>query len=69
LRACLNDRSVGYRIGERNAQLHNVGAPFLQGVEDIERTRKVRMSSGYVANEGAARLGAECVESTRNRVR
>ncbi len=54
LRAPLNDRTIRHRVGERYADLDDVGAGVLHGLEQLQRAGDVRMSGGDVHDERLA---------------
>ena len=53
LRARLDDRAVGHRIGERQAELDDVGAGVLQRVHQVDGALDVGVAGGDVRNQRA----------------
>ncbi len=58
----LNRGAVGDGIAERNAHLHDVGAPLDQGIDNIGEVRQGRVASGDIKHEGLLAARAKTLE-------
>src|SRR5262249_25628391 len=63
LRACLYDRSVGHRIGERQAKLNEVSPRLPERVDQLRRALRVGMARGDVRNQCATPRRAQLREA------
>lgn len=52
-RRALDGRAIRQRIGEGDAQLQRVRAGFDQGVDNLQRQRRVRIAQRHERDEGA----------------
>ncbi len=53
----LNHRAVGERLGERNPDLEHIGARAIERIQNIGRTRQIRIAGRDVGDEAGALLG------------
>ena len=56
---CLDRRAVGHRVGEGHADLDHVGPGGGQGLQDVERGRKVRVARHHKGHESGPPLGLQ----------